>query len=50
MRDVTGKGCNLPEASTREDLPLHDLMMIHYLIIIVKCVIATFTAETQCSA
>jgi hypothetical protein len=25
MRDVTGKGCNFPEAPTRTDLPLHDL-------------------------
>ena len=25
MRDVTGKGCNFPNAPTRNDLPLHDL-------------------------
>ncbi len=25
MRAVTGKGCNLPEAPTRDDLPLHDM-------------------------
>jgi len=25
MRAVTGKGCNLPEAPTRTDLPLHDM-------------------------
>lgn len=25
MRDVTGKGCNSPSASTRTDLPLHDM-------------------------
>jgi hypothetical protein len=25
MRDVTGKGCNFPEAPIRDDLPLHDL-------------------------
>jgi len=25
MRDVTGKGCNFPEAPTRTDLPLHDM-------------------------
>jgi hypothetical protein len=25
MRDVTGKGCNFPEAPVRDDLPLHDI-------------------------
>ncbi|MCB9855754.1 MAG: hypothetical protein H6818_08700 [Phycisphaerales bacterium] len=25
MRDVTGKGCSLPSAPTRSDLPLHDM-------------------------
>jgi len=25
MRDVTGKGCNFPEAPVRTDLPLHDM-------------------------